>query len=137
MAVVTKFAARKKVPLTIALTPDQEKDKALAPQVQALKAYYTKSGRVVSVGSVKPGGVVESLQPLEVAPSLHRSRKTTTTDLVLFGTPANNVLLLDQARVAKSSRRATSLPRSEGSRGALHAFPVRRRMRRAEYHRHR
>ena len=96
-AVVTKFATRKKVPLTIALTPDQEKDTALAAQVQALKAYYQKKGRTVSVGSVKPGGVVESLQPLK-SPHRYPQWKTATTDLVLFGTPANNVLLLDQAR---------------------------------------
>ena len=96
-AVVTKFAARKKVPLTIALTPEQERNTALAAQVQALKAYYQKKGRVVSVGSVKPGGVVESLQPLR-SPHRFPQWKTSTTDLVLFGTPANNVLLLDQAR---------------------------------------
>jgi hypothetical protein len=96
-AVVSKFAARKKMPLTIALTPEQEGDKALATQVQALKNYYQKKGRVVSIGSVKPGGVVESLQPLR-SPNRYPQWKTTTTDLILFGTPSNNVLLLDQAR---------------------------------------
>ncbi|MDR3401857.1 MAG: hypothetical protein P4L99_05090 [Chthoniobacter sp.] len=96
-AVVSKFATRKKVPLTIALTPAQEGDKTLAAQVQALKAYYQKKGRVVSVGSVKPGGVVESLQPLR-SPNRYPQWKTASTDLVLFGTPANNLLLLDQAR---------------------------------------
>jgi hypothetical protein len=96
-AVINKFAARKKVPLTIALTPDQEKDKALAAQVQALKAFYQKKGRVVSIDTVKPGGVVESLQPLR-SPNRFPQWKTATTDLVLFGTPSNNVLLLDQAR---------------------------------------
>ena len=96
-AVVTKFATRRKVPLTIALTPEQEKDGALAAQVQALKAYYQKKGRTVAVGTVKPGGIVESLQPLR-SPNRYPQWKTATTDLVLFGTPANNVLLLDQVR---------------------------------------
>ncbi|HEY3898447.1 MAG TPA: hypothetical protein VGM54_07530 [Chthoniobacter sp.] len=97
MAVVTKFAARKKVPLTIALTPEQEKDSALEAQAKALKDYYQKKGRTVSLGSIKPGGVVESLQPIR-SPNRYPQWKTSTTDLVLFGTPANNVLLLDQAR---------------------------------------
>lgn len=96
-AVVSKFASRKKVPLTIALTPEQEADKALGTQVQALKSYYQKKGRTVLIGSVKPGGVVESLQPLR-SPNRYPQWKTTTTDLILFGTPSNNVLLLDQAR---------------------------------------
>jgi hypothetical protein len=97
LATVKKFAARKKVPLTIALTPEQEKDKTLASQVQALKDFYQKKGRVVSVDIVKPGGVVESLQPLR-SPNRYPQWKTSTTDLILFGTPANNILLLDQAR---------------------------------------
>jgi hypothetical protein len=113
-AVVTKFAARKKVPLTIALTPDQEKDKALAAQVQALKTYYQKKGRAVSVGSVKPGGVVESLQPLK-SPHRYPQWKTATTDLVLFGTPANNVLLLDQARGEILPRNFAAPPPSEAT----------------------
>jgi hypothetical protein len=95
--VVSKFASRKKMPLTIALTSQQETDKALAAQVQTLKAYYQKKGRVVLIGSVKPGGVVESLQPLR-SPNRYPQWKTAVTDLILFGTPLNNVLLLDQAR---------------------------------------
>jgi hypothetical protein len=95
--VVNKFAVRKKVPLTIALTPEQEKDETLSAQVQALKAYYQKKGRTVAVGTVKPGGIVESLQPLR-SPNRYPQWKTVATDLILFGTPANNVLLLDQVR---------------------------------------
>jgi hypothetical protein len=41
--------------------------------------------------------VVESLQPLK-SPHRYPQWKTIPADLVLFGTPANNVLLLDQAR---------------------------------------
>lgn len=96
-AVVAKFTTRKKVPLTIALTPEQEKDAALAAHAQTLKAFYQKAGRTVTLGTVKPGGVVESLQPLK-SPHRYPQWKTVATDLVLFGAPANNVLLLDQAR---------------------------------------
>ena len=51
----------------------------------------------ISEGTVAPGGVVESLQPLR-SPHRYPQWKTIPADLVLFGTPANNVLLLDQLR---------------------------------------
>ena len=92
-----KFAARKNVPLTIALTPEQQKDAKLAAQAKKLKAFYEKQGRVVSDGTVAPGGVVVSLQPLR-SPHRYPQWKTIPADLVLFGTSANNVLLLDQLR---------------------------------------
>ncbi len=95
--IVTKFATRKKFPLTIALTPEQEKDATLAAHAKTMKAFYEKQGRSVAIGTVKPGGIVESLQPLK-SPHRFPQWKTVATDLVLFGTPANNVLLLDQAR---------------------------------------
>jgi hypothetical protein len=96
-AALTKFAKRKKFPLTIALTPEQEKDALFRGHANALKAFYAKQGRAVAVGTVKPGGVVESLQPLK-SPHRYPQWKTITSDLILFGTPANNVLLRDQAR---------------------------------------
>jgi hypothetical protein len=94
---IKKFGARKKLPLTIALTPEQGKDAILASHAKTLKSFYEKQGRVVSIGEVKPGGVVESLQPMK-SPNRFPQWKTITTDLILFGTPANNVLLFDQAR---------------------------------------
>jgi hypothetical protein len=51
----------------------------------------------VTIGRATPGGVVESLQPLR-SPHRYPQWKTIPSDLVLFGTFANNVLLLDQAR---------------------------------------
>lgn len=96
-AAVTKFATRKKQPLTIALTQEQEKDALFVGHANALKAFYAKQGRAVALGTVKPGGVVESLQPFK-SPHRYPQWKTITSDLVLFGTPANNVLLRDQAR---------------------------------------
>ena len=96
-AALAKFAKRKHVTLTIALTPEQAKDAALTAHAKALAAFYEKKGRRVTMGSVAPGGIVESLQPLK-SPNRFPQWKTIATDLVLFGTPANNVLLLDQAR---------------------------------------
>ena len=96
-ASVAKFAARKPVALTIALTPEQARDGKIGEQARALEAFYRKQGRTVSIGSVAPGGVVESLQPLR-SPHRFPQWKTVAADLVLFGTAANNVLLLDETR---------------------------------------
>ena len=94
---IAKFIARKKVPLTIALTPEQEKDATLTAHAKTLRTFFESQGRTVALGSVKPGGIVESLQPLK-SPHRYPQWKTVATDLVLFGTPSNNVLLRDQAR---------------------------------------
>ncbi len=111
---VAKFAARKKIPVTIALTPDQEKDAAFAAHAKALKAFYEKQGRAVALGTVKPGGIVESLQPLK-SPNRFPQWKTIAADLILFGTPANNVLLLDQARGEILPRNFTLPPPGEAA----------------------
>jgi len=92
-----KFATRKHVPLTVALTPEQERDGSFSRPAKALAAYYRQQGRIVSEGTVKPGGIVESLQPLK-SPHRYPQWKTIATDLVLFGLPSSNVLLLDQVR---------------------------------------
>jgi hypothetical protein len=94
---LAKFAERKHVSLNIALTLEQESDAALMQQVRTLAAFYEKRGRHVTIGRATPGGVVESLQPLK-SPHRYPQWKTIPADLVLFGTFANNVLLLDQAR---------------------------------------
>ena len=96
-AALKKFAARKNVGLTIALTPEQQQDGKLAAHAKTLKTFYEQQGRIVSEGTVAPGGVVESLQPLS-SPHRYPQWKTIPSDLVLFGTPTNNVLLLDQLR---------------------------------------
>lgn len=94
---VRKFATRKHVALAIALTPEQQQDAAIATQARLLVDYYRKQGRIVVLSTVRAGGIVESLQPLR-SPHRYPQWRTTATDLVLFGTPGNNVLLLDQAR---------------------------------------
>lgn len=97
-AAVTKFAARKHVALTIALTPEQQKDATIAGQAKQLAEFYRAQGRVVTrVALAAPGAVVESLQVLRT-PQHFPQWQTVATDLVLFGTPSDNVLLLDQAR---------------------------------------
>jgi hypothetical protein len=97
-AALAKFATRKHVALTIALTREQEKDATIAGQARALAEYYRQQGRVVTrLGTVAPGGIVESLQALK-SPHRYPQWQTVPTDLVLFGTTSDNVLLLDQAR---------------------------------------
>lgn len=97
-AAVSKFATRKHVALVIALTPEQQKDATIAGQAKALADYYRQQGRVVTrVGTAAPGGLVESLQVLK-SPHRFPQWQTSPTDVVLFGTPSDNVLLLDQVR---------------------------------------
>jgi hypothetical protein len=96
-AAMTRFSKRKNVALTIGLTPEQEQDRRFVEQAQVLAEFYKKQGRSVTVSSVRPGALVESLQPLK-SPHRYPQWKTAATDLVLIGTPASNVLLLDQVR---------------------------------------
>ena len=97
LAAIAKFATRKTSPLAIALTPEQEQNQQLLEQVKALEDYYRSRGRTVSRGTVHPGGIVESLQPIK-SPNRFPQWKTIASDLVLFGSIADNVLMLDQAR---------------------------------------
>ena len=97
-AVLARFAKRKQVPLTIALTAEQQKDATIVSQAQVLADFYRQQGRSFTrVGLAGPGGVVESLQVLR-SPHRFPQWQTGATDLVLFGTASDNVLLLDQAR---------------------------------------
>ncbi len=134
-AVVTKFATRKESAADHRPHPRaggrQDPRRAGAGPQGLLPEERTASSPSVRV---KPGGVVESLQPLR-SPNRYPQWKTATTDLVLFGTPANNILLLDQA----SRRNPPAQLHAAGpdrSRAALHALPFRRRMRRPRHHRH-
>ena len=93
---VGKFRSRP-APLTLALTPGQASDPSIMEQARLLQEYYRHAGRSVTVAEVQPGSVVESLQPLR-SPHRYPQWKTIPSDLVLLGTPAENVLLLDQLR---------------------------------------
>lgn len=92
-----KFATRKQVPLTIALTAAQDKDPAVQDFVRELTARFEKLGRKVRKGAAAPGGVIQSLQPLR-SPHRYPQWKTVPNDLVLIGTPQENVLIFDQIR---------------------------------------
>ena len=94
---LARFAARRAVPLTLALTPAQAADPKTQALAARLAAFYRSRGRSVTTDTLAPNHVVLSLQPLNaVQPFPHW--KTVGTDLILLGSPADNVLLLDQAR---------------------------------------
>ena len=96
-AELARFAARRAVPLTLALTPAQAADPKTQALAARLTAFYRSRGRSVTTDTISPNHVVLSLQPLNaVQPFPHW--KTVGTDLILFGSPSDNVLLLDQAR---------------------------------------
>jgi hypothetical protein len=94
---VGKFIDRKLNPVVIALTPSQLKDPAMEKLAQDLTNRFRQKGRIVRVGIVSPKDVVESLQPLK-SPHRFPQWKSIPADLVLFGTPRDNVLMLDQLR---------------------------------------
>jgi hypothetical protein len=91
-----RFAQRRNL-LRVALTPEQERDPKILEQAKLLVAHYVKAGRNAALAAVRPRSVVESLQPLR-SPHRYPQWKTVATDLVLLGTTADNVLILDQAR---------------------------------------
>ena len=64
---------------------------------RASKQFYSNRGRIVSIGTIEPNDVIESLQPLN--PTRHFPQwKTIDADLVLLGSPRDNILLFDQMR---------------------------------------
>jgi hypothetical protein len=95
--VVAKFLDRKSNPVVVALTASQLTDPAMEKVAQDLANRFREKGRVVRVGVASPKDVVESLQPLK-SPHRYPQWKTAAADLVLFGTPRDNVLILDQLR---------------------------------------
>jgi hypothetical protein len=94
---IARFFERKSNPVVIALTPDQAKDFAMQKLSQDLANRFRQKGRVVRIGIASPKDVVESLQPLK-SPHRYPQWKTVAADLVLFGTPRDNVLMFDQWR---------------------------------------
>ncbi|MGF1656692.1 MAG: LamG domain-containing protein [Verrucomicrobiales bacterium] len=91
------FAQRTEVPLTIALTPAQKKDEALAPSIERLRELFSANGRTVTVRELAPFEVVEHIQTYHSGQPYPRW-STIAEDLVLIGTPTDNVLIFDQAR---------------------------------------
>lgn len=97
---IAAFAARKDVPLTIALTPEQDADAKISALAAKLRDFYRKAGRTVTIGSVdanENGGIVIGLQNARTMQK-YPQWQTVSSDLVLLGTPQTNVFLLDQQR---------------------------------------
>ncbi len=97
LASLNAFDNRKAIPLVIALTPEQEKDPQMIVRAERLVRYFSKHRKRVERGRVGPGGIVLGLQPLRGIQTYPRWR-TIDADLVLFGSPTDNPLLLDQQR---------------------------------------
>lgn len=95
---LAKFAARKDQPLVIALTEAQMADTEIAALAARLEAHFRAVGREVRIAPASPRGedaVVLLADPPADAP---RPRwRTRDVDLVLLGTPRDNVLIRDQA----------------------------------------
>jgi hypothetical protein len=85
------------VPLTLALSPAQKADPKIAALAARLSKWLVMQGRRVEAGDVAPNGVILSPQPLKTSQSFPRWR-TIESDLVLLGTPVDNILLFDQMR---------------------------------------
>jgi hypothetical protein len=94
---VAKFFDRKSGSVVVALTASQLKDPAMEKLAEDLVNRFRQKGRVARVGIASPKDIVESLQPLR-SPHRYPQWKTIPADLVLFGTPGDNVLMLDQWR---------------------------------------
>ncbi len=92
-----QFGVRQKEPLTIALTDKQAADSEMKQLAETVAAYYRASGRTVIFGRAEPNQLVLSRQPYTNTQP-YPQWKTVESDLVLFGSPNDNVLLMDQDR---------------------------------------
>jgi hypothetical protein len=94
------WAERKGAPIVVALTPEQAGDAGWKKLAADLSKYLQGRGRAASVRTIGPGnadGVVRGLQAHDAIQRFPQWR-TDDADLVLFGTPRDNVLILDQWR---------------------------------------
>ena len=97
MALQLKAFAARREPLVIALTPQQADDAGMMALAQKLRAYFTAQGRRAEIRRIAANDVVLSLQPLRPQ-QRYPQWKTVDADLILLGSPNDNLLLLDQAR---------------------------------------
>lgn len=94
---LARFAARKAIPLIIALTAPQQNDAATQKIAASLASFYRNKGRTVTIRSLAPKGVVRGLQPIRSA-LRYPQWQTVNADLILLGTPQTNLLIFDEAR---------------------------------------
>ncbi len=113
-AALTRFAARKSVPLTIALTTEQAANPQTFALAKKLTAFYEARGRKALIGKIEPNDVILSAQPLQSVQYFPRW-KTVDSDLILMGGPQDNLLLLDQARGFLLPARALKLTAGQAS----------------------
>lgn len=85
--------------VVIALTSEQAEDPAVSAFARDLATQLTKRGRETRVVTLEPETVVTGLQPFRALQPYPRW-VTIEEDLVLLGTPADNVLIRDQFRGA-------------------------------------
>jgi hypothetical protein len=86
-----------KRPLMFALTAEQLKNVVLMSEVKRLTDFYMLNGRTIDIQEIAPNKAILSLQPTS-AVQKYPQWYTPNTDIVLIGTPANNILIYDQVR---------------------------------------
>ena len=84
-------------PLMFALTAEQMNNVALMSEVKRLSDFYMLNGRKIDIQEIAPNKAISSLQPTS-AIQKYPQWYTPDTDIVLIGTPANNLLIYDQVR---------------------------------------
>lgn len=92
-----RFGSRREEPLTVALTNRQAADPEMNRMAEAIAAHYRALGRTVEIGRAEPNQLILSRQPY-VMTQPYPQWKTVESDLVLFGSPNDNVLLMDEDR---------------------------------------
>lgn len=118
---IASFLARKTAPLTIALTPSQFDDTSWQKTAAQLVDIARGAGRGnIQIARLEPETVVTGLQVVGGAQNAPRWQ-TIESDLVLLGTPASNVLLLDQARGFLLPQSAFDLKRGAYSASVSHS----------------
>lgn len=90
------FSSRKNVPLVIALTPEQQANPQIRALAEKLAARFKAPARDVTIRTIAPGDVIESLQPLDL--QKFPRWKTIDADLMLLGDAKTNPLIFDQWR---------------------------------------
>ncbi|MEI6520071.1 MAG: LamG domain-containing protein [bacterium] len=84
-------------PLMFALTAEQMNNVVLMSEVKRLSDFYMLNGRKIDIQEIAPNKAISSLQPTS-AIQKYPQWYTPDTDIVLIGTPANNLLIYDQVR---------------------------------------